>query len=49
MTVKERVLVSRLIEKIANNPEYARKIGLSCERVKSENKNTPDSADKKEK
>ena len=46
MTVRERVLVSRLIEKIANNPEYGRKIGLNCEMVKTENKNHPNSADK---
>lgn len=30
MTVRERVLASRLIQKIDNNEQYARKIGLSC-------------------
>ena len=29
MTVKERVLISRLIEKIYNNERYAQSIGLS--------------------
>ena len=47
MTVRERVLLSRLIEKIENNHEYARQIGLSYKMTKSENKNSPDSADKK--
>ena len=30
MTVRERVLSSRLIQKTDNNEQYARKIGLSC-------------------
>lgn len=30
MTVRERVLASRLIQKIDNNEQYARQIGLSC-------------------
>lgn len=30
MTVRERVLASRLIQKMDNNEQYARKIGLSC-------------------
>lgn len=30
MTVRERVLSSRLIQKIDNNEQYARQIGLSC-------------------
>ena len=41
MTVRERVLVSRLIEKIDNNPEYTRQIGLSYEMTKSESKERP--------
>ena len=30
MTARERVLASRLIQKIDNNEQYARQIGLSC-------------------
>lgn len=30
MTARERVLASRLIQKIDNNELYARQIGLSC-------------------
>lgn len=30
MTARERVLASRLIQKIDNNERYARQIGLSC-------------------
>ena len=30
MTARERVLASRLIQKIDNNESYARQIGLSC-------------------
>ena len=30
MTAKERVLASRLIQKIDNNERYARQIGLGC-------------------
>ena len=30
MTVRERVIASRLIHKIDNNERYARQIGLSC-------------------
>ena len=37
MTVRERVLASRLIEKINDNPKYARQIGLSYEMEKLEN------------
>ena len=38
MTVRERVLLSRLIEKIENNHEYARQLGLSYKMTKSESK-----------
>jgi len=34
MTVRERVLASRLIEKIENNSDYAKQIGLSYMVVK---------------
>lgn len=30
MTVKERVLASRLVQKIESNSAYAKQIGLSC-------------------
>lgn len=30
MTVRERVLASRLVQKIDNNEQYARQIGLNC-------------------
>ena len=42
MTVRERVLASRLIEKINDNPKYARQIGLSYEMEKLENKRNTD-------
>lgn len=30
MTVRERVLASRLVEKISNCEEYAKQLGLTC-------------------
>ena len=50
MTTRERVLASRLIQKIGNNEQYARQIGLSCA-VSSVgiNNNNEKSVQKKEK
>lgn len=50
MTARERVLASRLIQKIDNNERYARQIGLSC--VVSSvgtNKNNTKTVEEKEK
>ena len=48
MTARERVLASRLIQKIDNNEQYARQIGLSCA-VSSVGTNNKKSVQKKEK
>lgn len=36
MTVRERVLASRLIQKAESNGSYAKQIGLSCKIVATE-------------
>ena len=43
MTVKERALASRLIEKIDANPPYARQVGLRYELVQTLTSRSPDS------
>ena len=51
MTARERVLASRLIQKIDNNEQYARQIGLSCavSSVGINNNNNKKSVQKQEK
>jgi len=49
MTARERVLASRLIQKVDINESYARKIGLNCTMLTAEsNKNDKKSIQKTE-
>lgn len=42
MTVRERVLASRLIQKAESNESYAKQIGLSCKIVATEKSTFPE-------
>ena len=42
MTVRERILALRLLEKQEHNPEYARRIGIQVNMMKKDSKNLED-------
>ena len=39
LTVRERILMLRIKERVDKNPEYAKKIGIQVKMIENENRN----------